>query len=500
VFEDSKQVLIYLQILAFFLSQMLTKSRLQKIWKTAILPIIDFLSVHLGILVVYMVRYNWFQESFLDNRRLSFAEYTIFSVSVSVSVVLVYAFLGLYEIYARRGLWEHIFRLFLGVFLVFLGIITYFFFNEYNRDILPVGVPISRFILAASGFVALYFVFLGRIIFWLIEQILYQLGFGKIAVAVIGDTQNTFSKRLSGFNNIENIYTYSQLDQLSLDQITRLVQDGIVSEIYLLSDTHRLGSKLAILAERKKVDFIFSPEGFSDYQSFGLNPITIERKLLLELKHSNLDGWQVVLKRIFDITFSGLFVILASWLYFIIAIAIKIDSKGPIFYRSERVGPNGKVFRLWKFRRLKQEFSTSENSPETLKLEQELIAKQDARKDGVLYKIKDDPRSTKVGRFIEKYSLDEIPQFFNVLAGEMSIVGPRPHQPREVAKYKDHHYKVFNINPGITGYAQINGRSDINFENEVKYDVYYIENWNFWLDIWIIIKTPFVILFNRHTS
>lgn len=479
---------------------MLTKSQLQKIWKTAILPIMDFFSIHLGILVAYMVRYSWFEDNFLDNRRLSFTEYTFFSLSISLSVVVVYAFLGLYEIYGRKGFWNSFLRLSIGILLVLSALITYFFFNEYNRDILPSGVPISRFILGVGGFVSLYFVFLGRIIFWLVEQILYQLGFGKIGVVIIGDSESTISKRLSGFNNIKSIYNYNFLDEDSLYEIANLVEKNKVEEIYLLSDKSRIGSKLAILAERRKISFIFSPEGFNDYQSFGLNPVTIERKLLLELKHSNLDGWQVVLKRVFDIVFSGLFVILTSWLYLIIAIAIKLDSQGPIFYRSERVGPNGKVFKLWKFRRLKQEFSTSESNPETIKLEQELIAKQDARKDGILYKIKDDPRSTRVGRFIEKYSLDEIPQFFNVLAGEMSIVGPRPHQPREVAKYKDHHYKVFNINPGITGYAQINGRSDINFENEVKYDVYYIENWTFWLDLWIIIKTPFVILFNRHTS
>ena len=361
-------------------------------------------------------------------------------------------------------------------------------------------MPISRFILASGGFVALYFVLLGRVVFWLVQQIFYQFGFGKIGVVVIGKDNNFLFRRLSGFNNIENIYSYSDLSVESLRQITDLVEQDKVSEIYLLSDPSRLGSKLAILSERKKVDFIFSPEGFSDYKAFGLNPITIEQKLLLELKHSNLDGWQVILKRSFDIVFSSLFLIFASWLYLIIAIAIKLDSKGPIFYRSERVGPNGKVFKLWKFRRLEHELSTSEDNPESIKLEQELIAKQDARKDGVLYKIKDDPRSTRVGKFIEKYSLDELPQFFNVLLGQMSLVGPRPHQPREVAKYKDHHYKVFNINPGITGYAQINGRSDINFENEVRFDVYYLENWSFWLDLWIVIKTPFVVLFNRHTS
>ena len=109
---------------------MLTKSHLQKIWKTAVLPIIDFYSIHLGVLVVYMVRYNWFQDSFLDNKQLSFGEYTIFSISISLSVVVVYAFLGLYEIYGRRGFWTSVFRLFIGISLVLLPVITYFFFNE----------------------------------------------------------------------------------------------------------------------------------------------------------------------------------------------------------------------------------------------------------------------------------------------------------------------------------------------------------------------------------
>jgi lipopolysaccharide/colanic/teichoic acid biosynthesis glycosyltransferase len=105
-----------------------------------------------------------------------------------------------------------------------------------------------------------------------------------------------------------------------------------------------------------------------------------------------------------------------------------------------------------------------------------------------------------VGKFIEKYSLDELPQFINVLLGNMSVVGPRPHQPREVAKYANHHFKVLNIKPGITGLAQINGRSDLSFEDEVSYDTFYVEHWSFWLDLWIVCCTPFVILFKSHKA
>ncbi|NJL97059.1 sugar transferase [Candidatus Gracilibacteria bacterium] len=117
-----------------------------------------------------------------------------------------------------------------------------------------------------------------------------------------------------------------------------------------------------------------------------------------------------------------------------------------------------------------------------------------------MYKLADDPRMTRVGKFLEKTSLDELPQFFNVMKGDMSIVGPRPHQPREVKKYRDEHFKVLNIKPGITGMAQVNGRSDLTFEKEVFYDKYYVEHWSFWLDLWIIVKTPFVILFKRQKS
>ena len=127
------------------------------------------------------------------------------------------------------------------------------------------------------------------------------------------------------------------------------------------------------------------------------------------------------------------------------------------------------------------------------------LMKQNERK-GPLFKIKNDPRITRVGRFIRKTSLDELPQFFNVLRGEMSIVGPRPHEPEEVANYKKHHKKLLTIKPGITGMAQVSGRSDLIFEEEVRLDIYYIENWSLKLDLQIILKTPFIILSTKSAS
>ncbi len=165
-------------------------------------------------------------------------------------------------------------------------------------------------------------------------------------------------------------------------------------------------------------------------------------------------------------------------------------------YKNERVGAFGKHFFTLKFRSMFQNDCTGrqfgESGEEALKQEEELIEKNSI-KEGPVYKIANDPRVSKFGRFIRKWSIDELPQFWNVFIGQMSLVGPRPHQPREVEKYEKHHKIVLAIKPGITGMAQISGRSDLNFEDEVKLDAFYIENWNLLIDLIILIKTPFVV-------
>jgi len=477
---------------------MLSRNNYFRIWKTALLPIVDFVSIFLGVSVVYLIRYKWFEDNFFGDKQLPLRQFVFLASLTAITVIVVYVFLGEYEIYKKRKLLQTSVNLALGILTVLVAIIAYFFFNEYNRENLPNGVPVSRFVLATGGIFAYYSVILGRSLFWALEQILYQFNIGKINIAVVGAAEERLLNEITKASNIGGMYRYDSLDNENLTDIENKIKTGQISEIYLFGSGNKLETKLATICERYKASFIFSPEGFSQFQSFGLKPILIRKKLFLELIHSNLDGWQFILKRLFDILFSLTFMVLFSWLYLLIALAIKIDSKGTIFYLSERTGPDGKVFKLFKFRRLKQEFCTTEDDPEKLKLEAELIAKQNLKKDNVLYKIKNDPRSTSFGKFIEKYSLDELPQFLNVFLGNMSLVGPRPHQPREVAKYTSQHYKVLNIKPGITGFAQINGRSDLTFEQEVEFDTYYIEHWSFWLDLLIIFKTPFIVLFGKH--
>ena len=139
-------------------------------------------------------------------------------------------------------------------------------------------------------------------------------------------------------------------------------------------------------------------------------------------------------------------------------------------------------------------------APGTDSLRYTELADRNIRDDGPMVKIKDDPRITRVGKFIRRFSIDELPELFLVFIGSMSLVGPRPHLPEEVAKYQRHHKKVLTIKPGITGLAQVSGRSDLSFEEEVKLDVYYIENWSLARDIRILLRTPMAVLRHRQAA
>lgn len=204
----------------------------------------------------------------------------------------------------------------------------------------------------------------------------------------------------------------------------------------------------------------------------------------LKLSPPLITGSDFLLKRCFDFCCATIFVLLAAPLYLCIALLIKIDSSGPVFYKQTRIGLHGQPFKVWKFRTM---VTNAEQ------LQKELEARNEM-KDGVLFKIKDDPRITRVGKFLRRYSLDELPQLFNVLLGEMSLVGPRPLPVRDVEKFSKHHFIRHEVMPGITGLWQVSGRSDIvDFEKVVSLDVAYMESWSLWLDLQIVLQTILVI-------
>jgi exopolysaccharide biosynthesis polyprenyl glycosylphosphotransferase len=217
---------------------------------------------------------------------------------------------------------------------------------------------------------------------------------------------------------------------------------------------------------------------------------TIGTLPILTFHTVSLNTTQMLVKRLMDIFGSIIGLIITGFLSIFIIPAIKIDSSGPAIFSQKRVGLNGRTFKLYKFRSMTCDADTKKYQ----------LAKLNQIKAGRMFKIKNDPRVTKFGNFLRRTSLDELPQFFNVLKGDMSLVGTRPPTLDEVSKYEDFHRRRISIKPGITGLWQISGRSSItNFDEVVKLDTKYIDKWSIWLDIKIILKTV-LIVFKRNNA
>ena len=212
---------------------------------------------------------------------------------------------------------------------------------------------------------------------------------------------------------------------------------------------------------------------------------------MLTVHSVSLDNLQLFLKRTLDIIGALVGIILTSVIWMVAAIAIKLDSEGPVFYYQNRVGMNGRIFKLYKFRSM--QINADERKKE--------LASQNEMSGDLMFKLKNDPRVTTVGKFIRKASIDELPQFFNVLKGDMSLVGTRPPTVDEVSHYKNYHRRRISIKPGITGMWQVSGRNAItNFDEVVTLDTKYIDQWSVWLDFKIMLKTVFVVFAKRGVS
>ncbi len=274
---------------------------------------------------------------------------------------------------------------------------------------------------------------------------------------------------LGGIEDLEGICKAHSVDEV----VFCIPKDLVVGVEDLLQDLQELG-----ITVRMVLDFYDLPSCKKDIGFFH------DTLPILTFHTKSLDAQQLFLKRILDI-FGALVGLCITALFFpVIAFAIKKDSPGPIFFGQERVGTSGRIFKCWKFRSM---YIDAEERKKELMAQNEMKV--------AIFKIKDDPRITRVGRFLRKTSLDELPQFWNVLRGEMSLVGTRPPTPAEVAQYENWHRRRISIKPGITGMWQTSGRNRIeDFDEIVRLDLYYIDKWSIWLDILILLKTVRAVL------
>jgi len=464
----------------------MTTKRSELAFTAALVPI-DYLLVLGAALTAHSLRFGWFIALRPATMLIPYEKYVAYSAVAAAVFVLCFALAGLYEVAEPRRIKSEVSRIVLASSTAIMAVILLIFFRgEYFA---------SRFIVLAAWILALVYVALGRIAVRLVQRTLLKHGIGVRRVAVIGGSDRTTTLLVdtlisgSGFH-ISGVHSsfdaaYAELDAAAakgdLDEI--LVTDPA-------ADRETLARILAF-AQSRHLGFKYSADLLSTH-SRNLDVGALAGIPIVEVRDTRLHGWGRIFKRLFDIIGALALIIVTSPIMLAAAIAIKLDSKGPILFstlddgsRVTRMGENGRPFGYFKFRSMRP---NSHNQRYTE------LAHLDTRNEGPLVKIKEDPRITTVGKFLRAYSIDELPEFFLVLMGRMSLVGPRPHLPEEVAKYTDAQRRVLTIKPGITGMAQVSGRADLTFDEEVRLDTYYIENWSPWLDLAILIRTPLVVL------
>jgi len=454
---------------------------------------VDFLMIVFAALSAFAVR-NIPELLILKPKLYTFPLEAYLKVVLLVApfFILIYAIEGLYDVRATRKFGKEAAKVFsaTSIGLVIL-IVAIFLKREWFS---------SRFIILAGWFLVTFYVVFARLILIKIQKyLLRKKGMGVHRVLLIGQNgkMDLIDRILKEDKNL-GYRVVNRIGTAHLKEIKLIKQEKGIDEI-ILCEPAITDDEQEKLIDYCAINNIVYKYVATTLQSSKLRMRFLKGEPIIEVEHTPLEGWGRILKRIFDVIVSILGIIITSPIMLVTALSIWLESKGPIIYKNERVGNDGCKFNVYKFRYMKWESCvTKENGKleDALKLEKELIEKQSVRK-GPLYKIKDDPRKTIVGKFIEKYSIDELPQFFNVLFGTMSMVGPRPHQKREVEKYMEYHRRLLTIKPGVTGMAQVSGRSDLDFEDEYKLDLFYIENWSLLMDISICLRTIMTLINKR---
>lgn len=454
---------------------------------------IDFFLLLAAAVSAYQVRFLPF---FLEFRPVlfdvSFAAYARIAAAVALFWIVLFALLGLYNTHPQRRFFSDVVHIFFGCSAGLSGVALYLVFTQQVFD--------SRFLVAVSWVFAIAYVVSGRLAMRFLKAAFYRFGFGTRQVVVIGASAraraiaNVLRERKElGYTVLGVFETFSQL-------LASLPKTPI-DEVLYAHDVPNTNDALGVIewCTAHQVIFKYPADLFATYSS-NVSVHPVGGIPIIEIRRTRLEGWGRVVKRLFDLAGSSLGVMVAAPIMAGAALAIFFETGFPIIYRNERVGLKGKKFFTLKFRSMYQKDCTGPqfgSAGQAAEAREAALIATHGNRVGPIYKIANDPRVTPVGRWLRRWSIDELPQFLNVLRGDMSIVGPRPHQPREVAQYGVHHKRVFFMKPGITGLAQIAGRSDLSFEEESALDVFYLEHWSLWLDCIILLKTPFAVLRRR---
>lgn len=454
------------------------------IFSALILPV-DFVMLVLAGVVTYFLRTRIISafRPVLFEFNLPFERYLVLVFVLSAIFIISYAISGLYNLQSTRKTIAEFFRVVVASSAAIMAVIIYIFLRQELFN--------SRFLVLGAWFLAIIFVSLGRLLMRNLQRFLVsRYDFGIHKVMIIGNDE--LSQRIVEDINRDPAFGYRIVKHLANPEVAEVkaaVGNPGIDELILANPNYPADRVVEVVdfCHENHLIFKFVP---NIYQTLTTNFAidTISGVPLVELRRTALDGWGRITKRIVDLIGSVFGLLILVPVFTAIALAIKWESAGPVFVRLERISRN-KRFKLLKFRSMIKGAEKYKN----------YLWQFNERSNSPLFKMKNDPRITKVGQFLRRYRLDEFPQFWNVLTGDISLVGPRPHQPDEIAKYQKHHKRVLAIKAGVTGLAQISGSSGLAFEKEVALDTLYIENWSLAQDFKILIIT-FLRLFRDHSA
>lgn len=458
--------------------------------------LVDILLINIAFVASYWVRYElqWFRavDPAYD---APLSVYVPFALGLTALLLIAYKLNGVYR--SRRGAswFDEAYAIVDGTTtgIVVMVAITFFYRPRYY----------SRLLFIYTGVLTIVLLSFTRLVkrgvwHWLrrrgmgVDRVLI-VGAGEVGRAIMRNivAQPELGYRVVGFVDDDPAKGEKDIGRFKalgpIDNLPRLIREENVNEVIVTLPWmyHRKIVSIMRQCERERVRSRIVPDLFQlslsrmDVDDLGGVP-------LLSVKEVSISGWNLALRRALDLSIALIGLILLSPLLLLIAIAIKLESPGPILFKQKRVGKGGRRFTLYKFRSMRQ--GAEEELPELTELNE---AK------GPFFKIRDDPRLTRVGKLLRRTSLDELPQFCNVLRGEMSVVGPRPALSSEVERYQEWHKKRLQVSPGMTGLWQVSGRSDVTFDEMCLLDIYYVERWSLLLDVKILFKTIPALLLGR---
>jgi exopolysaccharide biosynthesis polyprenyl glycosylphosphotransferase len=462
------------------------------IFSVLLVPI-DFFMIIFSFVIVYFLRGKIELPSWRvlgvspEVSMLPIKQHFLIVVIIALAWIVIFALRGLYSLRTQKKGLDLVYAVFSSVSLGTMVIFAISFLLKEE----PLK---SRFIVISGWILSIVLVSLGRFFISSIQKWLYKYGIGVYRILILGRNgitkeilellkQDPFYKLIgilddedSNIKDVKFLGPISSFKKVSKDfNIDEIIQTETLTSNDLALD-------IIDFCRNNGIRFRFVPN-LLKIQTINATTTTVGNIPLIELKGTTLEGWGRVIKRLIDLAGSTIGLIFLSPLFLVVAILIKVDSKGPVFFRYERIGAFGKPFIFNKFRSMVQDAHK----------QKKYLAKLNET-DGPIFKIKNDPRITRIGYFLRHTRIDELPQLINVFKGEMSLVGPRPPEPEEVTQYKRHHFRRLTIKPGITGLWQVSGQHNLTFEELVQLDVYYIENWSLKLDFQILLKTIWIVL------